>query len=1287
MSEERRPPSQPDPEESRGRAPGAPGPAEGAGPPVEPGPVPPPPPGPVPPDAPLVGLPPAPSQERTEDAGEDDASPPRLEPPARRTRRPRNRGIGRVRGFSAPPPLPDPPPMPGPVPEPSPGFGSPPGPPVQPSLGWLSSPSGFPVVPLLGPVRLGPLPGGEGADAAGEPAQPPGQPPSDALPAAVLPPFLTRGLGGGTPPRDGPRPPAPLTALVTRLREAELKPTAEEVADALWLARFLPASDPRPPGTGEAGPTAPSAHGTPVRHLDDPAPPAAPQPPPPHPQAPSGLVGLYGPAQPEASYGTLVDASMRRIPVPAPAALPDALALERSLRPLQRYRPPRRHVRRELDEVATADRAADTGIVVPVLSFVRRREARLALVMDESSSNVVWSRALDELRQICERAGAFREVAVHRIAEDDAPPTDLGDPTGRQLTVVLSDCAGPLWRSGRMQRLLHSWAATAPVSVVQPLPQRMWGRTHLPARPGLLRRREGPAGRLEFVPRSGPPVDDGLPVPVLALRRSSFEAWTRLVAGATGRSLNAAAAVVKARHLPAAARARAERGIDPAERVRAFRRTASPAAAQLAVYLSAVPLLLPVMQLVQRAMLGRSGPDVLAEVLLSGLLRRDDRRPAEQREPDGPAYAFLDGVREELLGQLGASSASLVLKQCSEYVESRYGRTVRNFPALAAAFLDGSVSPAERFAEPAVEGPGPESRRLWAFAQVSTQVLRRLGGPSPTATPLGTPEDGPAGLAAQARACLDHFGEHGTVRDLDTAIRLLGSATRAERRTAARAALYGELADSLLRRWFLRPVPEDLPEALDAAQNAIAGTSEAHLTLARLLEIMAEEVAAGRLSTKLLPDWVAVRAGTDGDDPAPMAAVLLAAADGSLAELTEGPGRWDTGLRESATPLRVRVLRRLAVTGAPHALRGPATPGQWAATTLGTAVDVVQALIDERLPGPYPEPDRVEHHEAALLLRGGLLLDLARHHRGEGPVAADAVDPATSRGYAERAGDDLLAAIDGIDPGTGAPGAAAELLRAWLEYADAIELAYEHPDDDARLRILQALDQARRHVERDEAAEAGILLRMARHLEQRHAASGSWSHRDSVIAAWTEALPLLPWRDPGRAGVLTSLGRRLIERGVDKDAPGDVRTAVRHLRGAVDQTAAGDPALPERRALLGHAHLERFRADEALADLHEADWTLGEAARTTTDPALAVTARWHRALATALLARRTSSRERLLDAASHCRAAASASPALLDALLAAQRARVTRLSRSAGPARALEEQDAVTTLLTESNLL
>ncbi|MET7620820.1 SAV_2336 N-terminal domain-related protein [Streptomyces sp. NPDC005408] len=1056
-----------------------------------------------------------------------------------------------------------------------------------------------------------------------------------------------------------------LTALVGRLRETELKPTAEELADALWLARHVPPAPSRPPGSipEERAGTQPA----------DRPPLEAAQPPAPSPfrtgPAPSPRVDLYGPAQTEGAPGGVPAVGMRRVPVPTAAALPDAPALQRALRPLQRYRPPMRPVHRELDEVATADRAADTGLVVPVLRTARRREARLAFVMDVSSSNVVWDTALEELRQVCERAGAFREVAVHRLREDAPVPAQLGDPTGRQLTLVLSDCAGPMWRSGRMQRLLYTWASTAPVAVVQPLPQRMWGRTHLPARPGLLRRREGPAGRLEFTPkRPGPAVPDsldrGIPVPVLALRRSSFDAWTRLVAGATGQSLNAAAALVRARHEPAATRSRTARHIEPAERVRAFRRTASPAAAQLAVYLSAVPLVLPVMQLVQRAMLVRGGPDVLAEVLLSGLLRRDDDGPAE--DEGGPSYAFLDGVREELLGQLGTSSAALVLKHCSEYVETRYGRTVRNFPAMAAAFLAGSVDP-----HPSAPG-SPDSRSQWAFAQVSAQVLRRLGVPEPAAPPGGLPKDGPAGLVARARACLAHFGEYGTVRDLDEAIRLLGSATQAERRTAERAVLYGELASALLRRWLVRPLPEDLREALDAAQNALTGKPQAHLTLAQVLEAMADEVESGRLSTLLMPEWVRVQAAEGSGDVHLVASILLATADAGLAELTDSEPRYDDvpGLREAAAGARIQVLRRLAVTGAPYGLRGPVRPEDWFTQTTQTALSVVQLLLADERP------------ESALLVEGGLLLDLARHHRGEGPVAraADEEDRIASRAYAQRADEDLHAGIDGLDWDTVRQ---TQLCRAWLDYADAIEFAHENPDDDDRLRILQALDQARQHVGKDEDALADILLRMARVLEQRYASTGGWAHRDSAIAAWTEAVPLLPWHDPGRAVVLTSLGRQLAERGVDKHSSADIHAAVRALRGAIEQTPAADPELPRRRALLGHAYIERFRADETVADLHEADWALGATARAAADPELAAYAWWYRALASALLAQRTASHPKLQDAAAHYRRAA-AQPGtgdLLERAAASQWMRVARLERTAGPGRALEEHRAVLSLL------
>jgi len=63
-------------------------------------------------------------------------------------------------------------------------------------------------------------------------------------------------------------------------------------------------------------------------------------------------------------------------------------------------------------------------------------------------------------------------------------------------------------------------------------------------------------------------------------------------------------------------------GGSAAEVVRRFRAGVSPTAFKLACYLSAAWLNLPVMRLVQRVMLPESDTSHLAEVFLSGLLRR-----------------------------------------------------------------------------------------------------------------------------------------------------------------------------------------------------------------------------------------------------------------------------------------------------------------------------------------------------------------------------------------------------------------------------------------------------------------------------------------------------------------------------------------------------------------------------------------------------------------------------------------------------------------------------------------
>ncbi|MFE7119040.1 SAV_2336 N-terminal domain-related protein, partial [Streptomyces sp. NPDC057654] len=317
----------------------------------------------------------------------------------------------------------------------------------------------------------------------------------------------------------------PLADVIGLLREHGLDPSAEEVADGLWLAHY--ATPPAGPDAREPHADAPPPEG--ITGAEGDARPGEQQPrealPPPEP-APAEESDEPPPVAIHAAGG----ASGRRatgglpIAVPAAATLPSLLKLQRALRPLQRYRPSAPAVRHTLDESATAERSARAGMVLPVFKAVERRETSLALLIDASPSMAVWDRTLEEVRQVCEQLGAFRDVQVHRLHEVPGGKPLIGtgprgrerlraadqlrDPTGRRLTVLISDCVGPLWRSGQAHKLLHRWGRQAPVAVLQPLPQRLWSRTRLPVEPGTLHRDEEPGARLRFASaRRGPSWD------------------------------------------------------------------------------------------------------------------------------------------------------------------------------------------------------------------------------------------------------------------------------------------------------------------------------------------------------------------------------------------------------------------------------------------------------------------------------------------------------------------------------------------------------------------------------------------------------------------------------------------------------------------------------------------------------------------------------------------------------------------------------------------------------------
>ncbi|MDT0308307.1 SAV_2336 N-terminal domain-related protein [Streptomyces sp. DSM 44917] len=1006
-------------------------------------------------------------------------------------------------------------------------------------------------------------------------------------------------------PEPAARPsPDRLAALIRALRGAGLDPDLGNLADALWLAQYsrptgAPAEPgPRPlPGSGpDAVPGYQPGPGDPARP-DVTEEPRGPSRPGRAPRRQDEVVGLH-------AETAEMPREALRVGVPEARSLPGLLELERALRPLQRYRPPAAPPARSgrsapapaLDERETVELTARAGgLLTPAFREDTRGHSEVQLLMDASPAMRVWQRMVGELAEVFARLGAFRDLNVRylhalpggepavsrRFDPAEAPLNPalrLADPTGRRLTVLVSDCTGPLWRSGEAHRLLHALGRYGPVAVVQPLPGRLWARTRLPVTHGTLLRDEGPAGaaRPRFAAEDGPappPHPEAVPVPVLPPTPAALGAWARLLAGPGPGSVPAAVGWVRADQPAAPARRAAGPPPRPEARVSRFRAAASPAAGQLAVYLAAAPLFLPVMQLVQRTMLPDSGPAELSEVLLSGLLRRG----TEGGAGDGLWYAFAPGVHEELLRRLGHDEALLVLKHCSGYVEQRFGRSGPNFPALALAQLSGEAAPGAA-AEAARADTG--ARRVpRPFAEVAAKVLRRFlpEPPRPVAAAAGPAAHPPAAAVEEARALASRFDAEGKVQHQLDAVRLLRQAA-AEQREAGRGTdpeLWSELAEQLLRLWRAQRDGELLTEARQAADVAAGhvGALPARIAQARVLHALAGE-------------------RRDAGD-ARGALELWRRADREFAAVCATPGLE----RDAALELtleRIEVLEEQWRLGGDTAL-------------LQESVGMVEAMADawpagERRPSGLP------------LAHGRALLRLA----GTAP------DAERLRVYAAQAAESLRLGCWALDA-ENAPAAGRAL--ALLDLADALLLTgseWARAGLDVERALLLAADVPE--------LRAACRARLGRLAVRSFEAGGDPERLEEAAGQFEEAGRLLSRDDPDYGGLIEEWGRALLRRAGLRDGAPFISRAVRVLREARMATPAGDPRMPGRLLLLGRALMVRYRETEELVDLREAEHLFTLAARDAPTP-LAAARAWYELGETLRRAYRHRLRRELLERA------------------------------------------------------
>jgi formylglycine-generating enzyme required for sulfatase activity len=530
--------------------------------------------------------------------------------------------------------------------------------------------------------------------------------------------------------------------LVGILKQLDLDIDDENIAEWMWLATKIEivAEEKAPPSKSEADPNGAGKL----------------------PKPPSGTAGetkkdrdqksedddAVPLTQESGSSQKVVQAGTQRsqgIPfkVAAAPALRNPLQIGRSFRPLMKKVQSRTEA--VLEEERTAEQLVLWSVFMPVLDSASEKWLEVALVVEEYRSTVIWERRIRAFQKLVERQGAFRDVrtwsldteniekfslyprrsgaTVQKSGGSRHTPKELIDPSGRRLILIVSDCTSPAWRTGKIYELLNDWAEKQPVTVVQLLPERLWKSTGLgrqdPVYINLKSWQEVVTKALmqdeDFPFWEKRPKRD-LKLPVITLEPDVIMNWAQMLSGSSDR-ISAGFVIDLDAEAPVPLASSAQSKLNSEELVRRFQSTASLTARRLAGLVAGAPISIPIVHLIQASLLPESDHVHVAEVMMSGLIRRRDISKND-RDPDTIQYEFVDGyenskIREFLADSVGRTRLWSVFIKVSEYIQKKAGVTIDDFQALLKPNLLSDL------------GTHPD---IVPFAQITRQVLKRMGG-------------------------------------------------------------------------------------------------------------------------------------------------------------------------------------------------------------------------------------------------------------------------------------------------------------------------------------------------------------------------------------------------------------------------------------------------------------------------------------------------------------------------------------------------------------------------------
>jgi hypothetical protein len=133
-----------------------------------------------------------------------------------------------------------------------------------------------------------------------------------------------------------------------------------------------------------------------------------------------------------------------------------------------------------LDERATVEQIAETGVWQPVLKSASELWLEVALVFDRSPSMVLWQRLGLDLYRLLSHYGEFRDVRLWWLQQTETGEVNLTRPNGtvckprdlltsdrRRLVVIVSDCVGAAWHNGSMRSVIATWSAKLPTVLLK----------------------------------------------------------------------------------------------------------------------------------------------------------------------------------------------------------------------------------------------------------------------------------------------------------------------------------------------------------------------------------------------------------------------------------------------------------------------------------------------------------------------------------------------------------------------------------------------------------------------------------------------------------------------------------------------------------------------------------------------------------------------------------------------------------------------------------------------------